>query len=152
MVNIKNRGIDERDEAQELFKNLRTSLPELEKLLTEVNNEWVHEDGFYRFYHQSFKVFYLQNKTDKIVKALSDLMPDRKLNEWFQQIVTEGTGKQFELSHNARWLQETRPMVEAFSHAKFFLEMAVKYGKTLDNPPDLLPSGWALFLYLYDLR
>jgi hypothetical protein len=32
------------------------------------------------------------------------------------------------------------------------LEMAVKYGKELERPPNFLPSGWAALLYLYDLR
>ena len=44
------------------------------------------------------------------------------------------------------------PIVEAFFHAKYFLEMAVRYGRTLESPPRKLPSGWAAFLYLYDLR
>lgn len=43
-------------------------------------------------------------------------------------------------------------MVEAFFHARFMLEMAVKYGQALEEPPTSLPSGWAAFLYLYDLR
>ena len=37
-------------------------------------------------------------------------------------------------------------------HAKFFLEMVVKYGKEIDEPPEVLPSGWAAVLCLYDLR
>ena len=30
-------------------------------------------------------------------------------------------------------------MIEAFFHARFFLEMAVKYGKELEFPPQMLP-------------
>jgi hypothetical protein len=30
--------------------------------------------------------------------------------------------------------------------------MAVRYGKELTEPPLMLPSGWAAFLYLYNLR
>jgi hypothetical protein len=43
-------------------------------------------------------------------------------------------------------------MLEAFWHARFFVEMAVKYGRELEEPPSTLPSGWAALLYLYDLR
>jgi hypothetical protein len=50
------------------------------------------------------------------------------------------------------WLETTRPIVEAFFHARYFLEMAVRYGKKLKMPPAMLPSGWAAFLYLYNLR
>jgi len=53
---------------------------------------------------------------------------------------------------NRRWLEVTRPIVEAFFHAQYFLEMAVRYGRQLKRPPRQLPSGWAAFLYLYDLR
>src|SRR6266567_7691723 len=50
------------------------------------------------------------------------------------------------------WLEVTGPIVEAFFHAHYFLEMAVRYGKQLQHPPRQLPSGWAAFLYLYNLR
>ena len=43
-------------------------------------------------------------------------------------------------------------LIEAFLHAKFFLEMVVKYGKELEAAQNLLPSGWAAVLCLYDLR
>lgn len=67
-------------------------------------------------------------------------------------IVSDGTGKRFEMEHNARWLEETRPIVEVFFHARYFLEMAVRHGRELDAPPTLLPSGWAALLYLFNLR
>jgi len=43
-------------------------------------------------------------------------------------------------------------MLEAFFHAKYFLEMAVKYGKQLEEPPQRCPSGWASLLTLYKIR
>ena len=70
----------------------------------------------------------------------------------FMHIVTEGTDKTFDHEHNARWLEVTRPTVEAFFHARYFLEMAVTYGRQLTAPPRMLPSGWASLLYLYRLR
>ena len=106
----------------------------------------------YRFYHQSYKVYGMQHATMAIVSALHALAPELELNPWFKEIVAAGTNKQFEYEHNKRWLEVTRPMVEAFFHAKFFLDMAVRYGKELEAPPSLLPSGWAALLYLYQLR
>ena len=146
------RDVDDRDDVQKLFANLKTSLPALQTLLDECTSHWGYEDPVYRFYHQSFKVYWLQQTTTKIVAALHALAPDRTLNPWFMDIVKDGTGKDFDLEHNRRWLEVTRPIVEAFFHARYFLEMAVRYGRTLDAPPRLLPSGWAAFLYLYDLR
>jgi hypothetical protein len=66
--------------------------------------------------------------------------------------VADGTGGKFEISHNQDWLQHTRPILEAFFHAHFFLKMAVKYGRELQSAPDSLPSGWAAVLYLFNLR
>lgn len=139
--------------ATQLLTNLKAALPDLEKLLTSVSDHWGYEDTIYRFYHQSFKVFHqAQGATTRIIKALSDLMPDRPLNKWFMEIVAAGTGREFTYDDNHRWLEATRPMVEAFFHARFMLEMAVKYAKELDEAPTTLPSGWAALLYLYDLR
>ena len=143
---------DQQREIRTLIRNLRKSLPKLEKLLADYSGHWEYEDPVYRFYHQSFKVYRVQVSTERIVAALRELQPGRKLNAYYQRILAEGTGKTFDLSHNKRWLEETRPMLEAFFHARFFLEMAVRYGKTVSAAPDLLPSGWATFLYLYDLR
>jgi hypothetical protein len=41
-----------------LLCNIKEKLPQLEELLTQVENHWGMEDGVYRFYHQSFKVYY----------------------------------------------------------------------------------------------
>ena len=135
-----------------LLQNIKEQLPQLGKLFVEADDHWGIEDGFYRFYHQSFKVYYLQQLTEQICTALRTLLPDRALNRWFCEIVAQGTGKKFELSHNENWLHETRAIVEAFFHAHFFLRMVVKYGKQLSEPPQTMPSGWAAVLYLYDLR
>ena len=143
---------DESPAVQALLSNLRSTLPELEKLLDECSGEWGYEDPLYRFYNQSFKVYALGRMTKRIVAALQALAPDQQLNEWFVRIVSEGTDKVFASEHNQRWLEETRPIVEAFFHARYFLEMAVRYGKQLTVAPRLLPSGWAALLYLYRLR
>jgi len=145
--------INIRDEQAELLlKNLKNSLLELQELLDNCNSHWTYEDGIYRFYHHSFKVYYLQGLTQKVVDTLQNLLPGCELNKDFMRIVNEGTNKTFEHEHNRRWHEETRPIMEAFFHAKFFLEMAIKYGNELNELPSMLPSGWAAFLYLYNLR
>jgi hypothetical protein len=78
-------------------------------------------------------------------------MPDWELNRQFTEIIELGTGIEFEESHNQEWEKHTRPMLEAFSHAKFMIEMAVRYSGLLE-PPKPLPSGYAAFLYLFNLR
>ena len=59
---------------------IHRSLPKLEKLLDDPQVACASDDGFYRFYHQSFKVFGVQTATLRIVEALQALAPDRKLN------------------------------------------------------------------------
>ena len=149
---IKNQNIDECLEVQNLFLNIKSKLSVLEKLLKKCNDHWEYEDPIYRFYHQSYKVYNLQILTTEIVTVLHSLMPDSSLNSYFNKFIQEGTGKTFSTEDNKQWLQNTRTILEAFFHAKFFLEMAVKYGNEFDIPPKLLPSGWAALLYLFNLR
>jgi hypothetical protein len=85
------------------------------------------------------------------VKLLRELLPECELNVSFEKIIREGTGKQFEIEHNDDWDRHTRPILEAFAHAKFMVEMAVRYAD-LSKPPQPMPSGYAALLYLYDLR
>jgi hypothetical protein len=73
--------------------------------------------------------------TRRIVAALQAIQPGKGLDESFAHLVNEGTGKTFEPDHNARWLAEARPIVEAFFHARYFLEMAVRYAQRLSVPP-----------------
>jgi hypothetical protein len=80
------------------------------------------------------------------------LAPHLKLNSYFSKIAAEGTGKSFDTSHNANWLKHTRPIVEAFFHARHMLVMVCKYAGEPSEPPQALPSGWATVLYLYDVR
>ncbi len=97
-------------------------------------------------------MYKLQARTLEIVEALQKLAPDLPLNKQFMQIVAEGTGKKFSFKDNYNWAAITRPILEAFFHARFFLEMAIKYGRELEYPPQRLPSGWAALLYLYNRR
>lgn len=141
------------EQAVLLLKNIKERLPELEMLLVASEDHWTMEDGVYRFYHQSFKVYdRLQPHIIEITSALQRLLPDQRLNDWFTEIVTAGTREKFMLEHNRNWTHHTRPIVEAFFHAHFMLKMVCKYGRELNEPPQMLPSGWAAVLYLFKLR
>jgi hypothetical protein len=144
--------IDDREPVQLLFAHIQAVLPKLEALLAESSGQRGYEEAVYRFYYQSQEIYGLQASTTKIVAELQALAPDRPLNPWFLQIVKDGTEKTFEPEHNRRWPEVTRPILEAFLHARYFLEMAVRYGRDLSYPPRFLPSGWAALLNLYDLR
>jgi hypothetical protein len=143
-------GID--TEGEKLMQSLKADLPALEGLLAEVDGHWGFEDSFYRFYHQSFKVYGLQSLTERIVVALRRHDQGKGLNAWFLEIVARGTGKTFEMDVNRDWTNQTAPILEAFFHARAFLSFAVRYARELEHAPRLLPSGWAAVLYLYNIR
>lgn len=145
--------LDDRPAARELLTNLKRDQVRLAAELDRASGEWGYEDFVYRFWHQSFKVYYLQGETVAMVDALRAVSPGgRPFHPWFEEIIKAGTGLQFERGHNQRWLEVTRPILEAFWHSRFFIEMALKYSEELHEPPTLLPSGWAALLYLYELR
>jgi hypothetical protein len=135
-----------------LLKSIAAKMPALEELLQRCHDHWGYEDPVYRFYHQSFKVYYLQETTREIVASLQALAPDLTMNGWFLEIVQQGTGKEFSPQDNENWTTVTRPILEAFFHARYFLEMVCKYGEELDSPPKVMPSGYASVLYLFNLR
>ena len=143
------------DADHELLVNIHRDLPALEALLTEVQDPLIYEDGFYRFYYQSWKVYALQGLTREIARRLAAIAPGgRPFCAAFQELLDAGAGEvRFEATHNETWTKHTRVFVEAFLHAKFFLEMTAKYGRTFTAPPTAgLPSGWAALLCLYGLR
>ncbi len=135
-----------------LLTNIAAKLPELENLLARANDRVVYDDLIYRFYHQSFKVYGLQAYTVEIVDILRSMLPGLPMNRWFTDIINSGTGKEFRDEDNVHWPESTRPILEAFFHARYFLEMVCKYGRQLKEPPKVMPGGWAAVLYLYNIR
>ena len=137
---------------QKLLTAIKERLPDLEKLLWLMNIDY--EDGLYRFYYQSFKVYGLQDDTLRAVAIFQDIGQtiDKPLCVWFEEIVANGTGHEWERPHNDNWLPHTRPIVETFLHARYFVEMMVKYGRKMEQATTLLDSGWAAILTLYNQR
>ncbi len=139
-------------EGEKLLQSLKSDLPALEELLAKADGHWGFEDSFYRFYHQSFKVYQLQAMTERIVEALRRHDQGKGINAWFLEIVARGTGKTFQIEANRNWTKETAPILEAFFHARSFLFLAVRFARELEHAPRLMPSGWAAVMYLYNSR
>jgi hypothetical protein len=138
----------------ELLGRIKTRLADIDALLAEYAEHWAEEDGVYRFYHQSFKVFdRLQPLTKQLFELITEIGGEQDPPcEWYCQIVREGTEHHFNETTNNEWLTQTRPILEAFWHMKYFLTMMAEYAKQLDSAPQCLPSGWAAVLYLFELR
>jgi hypothetical protein len=135
-----------------LLDNMRKREAELREVLKAVNSEWCYEDRMYRFYYQSFEVFDVQNATRNIADILAAIAPEgRPFCFFFAEILKRGTDREFSPEDNEHWLERVGPVVHAFLHSRFFLEMAVKYAP-LAGPPQPMPSGWAALLCLYGLR
>jgi hypothetical protein len=66
---------EKRQEEEKLLQRIAATLGELDSLLAECSDHWGYEDPIYRFYHQSFKVFGLQETTETIVAKLQALAP-----------------------------------------------------------------------------
>src|SRR5262245_56925814 len=111
----------------DLLIRIKEKLPELEKLLGRMQAS--EENGFYRFYHQSFKVFHCQDYIKDGLNLIKEIGGETDPpHEWFCQIVQEGTEHEFNDRTNDEWLKQTRPILEAFWHTKYFLAMMIKYG------------------------
>ncbi len=137
-----------------LLQNIRANQKRIDELLNSARSRWGEEDMLYRFYHHSFKIYQVQEMTEEIVTLLRRLDPrpgTQALNSYFEQIVKEGTKKDWDRSHNSEWLIHTRPMLEAFYHSLKFIEHMDEYAE-MEEAPSMLPSGWGHILYLYDLR
>jgi hypothetical protein len=124
-----NWGDTHKADIKNLLRLAKAQLPQLKQTLAEASSHWGYEDPIYRFYHHSFKVYEVQKLTQKILEDLKALAPNLPMNQIFLKIITEGTNKNFEISHNEDWLQHTRPIVEAFFHARHMLEMICKYAE-----------------------
>jgi hypothetical protein len=134
-----------------LFLRIKAHLPELEEVASEL--EEAEENGIYRYYHGSYKVFNLQNPVKDAFTLIKKIggEDDPPLHD-YAQIVEAGTAHDFGEKTNANWDAETKPILEAFWHTKYFVQMMVKYGKKLEKVEMPLDYGMAAVLYLFELR
>jgi hypothetical protein len=151
------REIDEvhknrRSKAEALLANIKTQRAEIETLLTDYKRE--EPDLIYRFYHQSYKFFIMTDLVQRAVDLFKRLAPEpTELNEWYGSMATEAVNKKFDWEKtNSIWLAETLPVLQGYWHSKYFLEQMRVAADELDAAPEILPSGWAAVLYLYNLR
>jgi hypothetical protein len=135
---------------ERLLQAIKAHIAELEQLKSDFTRDY--EDRIYRFYHQSFKVFSLQSRTQMARALFLRIGGGRPLNEWFEAIVSQGTGRQMQEDTNDHWPEHTRPVLEAFFHAKYFVDMMVEHAGKLESAPSCMPSGWAAILELYGQR
>src|ERR1700676_3938422 len=107
-----------------LFHRIKARLQELEDVAATL--EEAEEDGVYRLYHGSYKVFDLHDPVKaafKLIKKI-EVDSDPPYSEC-ARIVEAGTKHQFSATTNENWEAETKPILEAFWHTKYFINMMV---------------------------
>jgi hypothetical protein len=80
---------------------------------------------------------------------MRQVAPDLPLNSRFIEVVRRGMGKVS--SANPAPVAE-RSIVDAFQHARFFLELAISGGREHAAAPKVPSTGWATLVHLYSLR
>jgi hypothetical protein len=134
-----------------LFLRIKSRLPELEETARDL--EEAEEDGVYRFYHESNKVFFLQDPVKQAFTLINEIGgEDDPPNFEYARIVEAGTAHQFSKTTNENWEAETKPILEAFWHTKYFINMMAKYAKELETVEMMVQPGMAAVLYLFELR
>ena len=141
-----------RERINALLLRIKARLPELEELARRL--EEAEEDGIYRFYHGSYKVFYLQDPVKAVFTLIKEIGGESDPpNFEYARIVDAGTAHEFQGERtNANWDAETKPILEAIWHTKYFINMMVRYAKELETVEMPLESGMAAVLYLFELR
>jgi hypothetical protein len=135
-----------------LLVRIKEHLPELETLLEEMSE--AEETEVYWYYHSDPRTFGLQHFTERACSLFRRISSHDHgdLALLFEIIVREGTNRPMNLVHSKVWIQDAAPVLASFFHARYFVSQHVKYAKELSTSPDILPSGWAAVLCLYNLR
>jgi hypothetical protein len=134
-----------------LFLRIKARLPKLEELAR--NLKEAEEDGIYRFYHGSNKVFFLQDPVKAAFTLIKEIGgEDDPPNFEYARIVEAGTAHQFSETTNGNWEAGITPILDAFWHTKYFINMMVKYANELEAVESPLQPGMAAVLYLFELR
>ena len=134
-----------------LFLRIKARLSDLEAVGWDL--EEAEEDGVYRFYHGSFKVFHLQDPVKAAFTLIKEIGGESDPPHFeYARIVDAGINHQFSETTNENWEAETKPILEAFWHTKYFVNMMIKYAKELETVESPLEPGMAAVLYLFELR
>jgi hypothetical protein len=112
------RSHTHQDRINTLFLRIKARLPKLEEVARDL--EEAEEDGIYRFYHGSNKVFFLQDPVKAACTLIKEIGgEDDPPNFEYARIVEAGTAQQFSETTNETWEAETKPILDAFWHTKY---------------------------------
>lgn len=136
---------------QQLLTAISKNKQRIYKLQQTSHNLWGGEDAIYRFYHESFKTYRIQDLSKSIINLIKDLLP-LELNKMLLKIIEEGTGKEFNFNSPNSWYEDAKPMVDTFLHLRHILDMIVKYGLESDDSDRKGNMGWFTVLYVYKIR
>lgn len=139
------------DVQKELLRNIKAGLRNLESLIQEV--KIAEENCVYQVYSKDSDTSLIKESTDEIVRELKRISPydNNHFCDRFANIIKDGVDTPYQ--PNTEKPQQEYPIFAAHFHARHFLEIAIKFGKMLEEPPaQNIPPGWAALLELYHIK
>lgn len=153
------------EENNALYSALVAHLPALLTLQSEITAEGGSDDLVSYIYGiQGLAMVYLvQEATEKIMATLISVLPGQQLSSRIKNIIKDGTGIDCVLVLDGPPLRsfgdgfkaafdKARPVAEAYLHARFLLNQAVKYGSTPQSPELPYVGGWQALKTIYSLH
>ena len=132
-----------KESADILIKNIKENREKIKEVYVRLSR--FENYAVNRFYFQSVHVMQIEEQTEMAVELIKSLLPSATLNDWFTQIISDGTGKEFSDAWNYDWPKYTRSIMEAFFHIKHFVDLIYSVSENVD---DLEYNPKSLFEYL----
>jgi len=128
-----------------LLKAMREAHADLKELLKKMESHWEYEDLVYRFYHHSYKAQFAADLGNEVFDRLLSLVP------WGHRECPVFVRRLRARCRRPWTMRRSRADIELMLHARYFLEMAVRYGRRYKRGPNPMPSGYAALMCLYGL-
>ncbi len=97
----------------------------------------------------------MQDAISKFMTLARKIHPKRKkeFHSMFNEIILDAQSQgSFQLKYNDDFGEHAKPIVEAYCHCKYFMDMFLESLKMENEPESFITSGWAAILELYQLR
>ena len=141
-----------RELQRELLHNIQSHLDDLKQLHASLSEFWDFDSYKFRLPRQEQNIRWAQQQIRKIAHLLRYISPgERAFHPFFQSLIEEGINSRLDCQGNREKFANERQVLKSFFQMTYFLEIAIKYGQTLEELPEKPPFGWSALLSLYRL-